>query len=326
MTPSIRSRLIAAFTAFVLGFGMANYGILQIASPDRWLWVAVAAVLMLTGAAGVLFADTRRVVSFWAVLGVEIFAVFTIVPLLWTFTVATTPSEATAQTLWPRDLTWAAFDGAANSDILRDAAASSLIVAALATIIAMPLALPAAWALVRLPVRGRRFAYRVVIAALLIPGVAVAGPLADQLISFGAYGSRLALVVPMLIVTVPFAIWLSVTVLKGVPWGLLDAVRADGATRWQLFRRFAVPHLGPGAGAATLIVFVVACQDFVLGAALAPDRPSLPLPATLMVADGQIDGSSAAIAAVGLLWLLIPVAVLLVFSRRINYLLGRSSR
>lgn len=326
MTPSIRSRLWASIVSFALGFGIANYGILMIEAPDRWLWVAVAAVLMVTGAAGVLFADTRRAVSFWAILGVEVFTVFTLVPLLWTFTVATTPASSTARTLWPQDLTWAAFDDSIGSETLRDAAASSLTVASLATLIAMLLAVPAACALVRLPVRGRRLAYGLVVAALLLPVVALAGPFADQLISSGVYGSRLALVLPMLVVALPLAIWLSVTVVKDVSWELLDAVRADGATRWQVFTRFALPLLGPGVGAVALVVFVVACNDFVLGAGLAPDRPSLPLPATLMVASRQVEGSSAAIAAAGLLWLLLPLALLLVLARRINHLIGRSHR
>lgn len=326
MTPSIRSRLLASIVSFALGFAVANYGIVTIAKPDQWLWVGVAAVLMLTGAAGVLFADSRREVSFWAILGVEIFIVFTLVPLLWTFTVATTPGSATPDSLWPQDLTWTAFDRAIGSDVLRDAAGTSLLVAALATIIAMPLAVTAAYALVRLPVRGRRAAYGLVIAALLVPVVALAGPFADQLIAFGVYGSRLALVLPMLVVTLPLAIWLSVTVLKDVSWDLLAAVRADGATRWQVLSRFTVPQLGPGVGAVALVVFVAACSDFVLGAGLTPATPSLPLPATLLVATQQVDGSSAVIAAAGLLWLLLPLALLLLLPRRIHHLLGRSYR
>ncbi|MFC5679586.1 ABC transporter permease subunit [Aeromicrobium endophyticum] len=325
MTPSVRSRLWASATSFALGFGVGNYGVLQVPRPDQWVWIAVAVVLMLTGAAGVLFADTSRAVSFWAILGVEVFAVFTLVPLLWTFTVATTPEGATARTLLPQDISWSAFDGAISSGTLRSAATTSLLVALVATVVAVALAVPAAYALVRLQVRARRLVYGLVVAALLMPVLALAGPFADQLVSLGAYGSRLALVVPMLVVTLPLATWLCVTVMRDVPWTLLDAVRADGATRPQQLRRFAVPHLGPGVVAAALLVFVAACNDFALGAGLAPDRPSLPLPATLLVASRQVDGSSA-VAAAGLLWLLIPLIVLLVLPRRINHLLGRSYR
>ncbi|MET1039029.1 MAG: ABC transporter permease subunit, partial [Aeromicrobium sp.] len=280
MTPSVRSRLSASILSFALGFGVANYGILVIPRPDQWLWIGVAIVLMLTGAAGVLFADTTRAVSFWAILGLELLVVFVLVPLLWTFTVATTPVGETARTVWPQDLTWAAFDAALSSEILRDAAATSFLVAALATLIAMPLAVPAAYALVRLPVRGRRLVYGFVVGALLVPVVALVGPFADQLIAVDAYGSRLSLVVPTLVITLPLAIWLSVTLFRDVPWGLFDAVRADGATRSQQLRRFAVPQLAPGLGVVALLVFVAACNDFVIGAGLAADRPDLPLPAT----------------------------------------------
>ncbi|MFI5427479.1 hypothetical protein [Aeromicrobium sp. UC242_57] len=115
MTPSVLSRLWASGLSFALGFGVGTFGIVTVARPDLWLWIVVAVVLMATGAAGVLFADTPRPVSFWAVLGVEIFAVFTLVPLLWTFTVATTPAGVTPQTLWPQDVSWQAFDDAFSS-------------------------------------------------------------------------------------------------------------------------------------------------------------------------------------------------------------------
>jgi ABC-type glycerol-3-phosphate transport system permease component len=311
--------------SFALGFGAGNYGVLMIAKPDQWLWIAISVVLMLTGAAGVLVADTPRPISIWAILGAELFTVFTLVPLLWTFRVATTPDGVTPRTLWPQDLTWAAFDGAISSDVLRDAAGTSLLVAGLATVVAMPLAVSAAYALVHLIAPGRRYVYGLVLAALLMPVLALAGPFADQLIDFGVYGSRIALVLPTLVITLPLAMWLCVTVFREASWELLDAVRADGATRVQTIRRFAVPHLGPGVVTVALLVFVAACNDFAVGAGLAPDRPSLPLPATLMLAAGRVDGSGA-VAAAGLLWLLLPLVLLLVLPLRINHLLGRSYR
>ncbi len=326
MIPSVRSRLWASAVSFGLGFAAANYGILMIAQPDRWLWIVVAVLLMLTGAAGVLFADTTRAVSFWVILGIEVFAVVTLVPLLWTFTVATTPAGSTAQTLMPQDLTWDGFEGVLGSDVLRDAALTSFLVAAIATIIALPLAVSAAYALVHLEVRGRRLVYGFVLAALLVPVVSLAGPFADQLLTFGLYGSRLGLVVPSLLITLPLATWLCVTVFRDAPWSLLDAVRADGATRVQVLRQFALPQLGPGVAVVALLVFVAACNDFVLGAGLASDQPSLPLPATLLLVTDRLDGSSQAVAAAGLLWLLLPLALLLALPRRINHLLGRSYR
>jgi multiple sugar transport system permease protein len=326
VTPSVRSRLWASGIAFVLGFAVANYGIIRVSRPDLWIWIGVAVVLMLTSAAGILYADTRRPLSIWSLIGIELFAVFTLVPLLWTFTVAAAPEGTTPRTAWPQEISWDAFDGALHSELLQDAAVTSVLVAGLATIIAMPLAIAAASALVRMAVRGRRLVYGLVTFALLLPLVALAGPLADQVIALDRFGTRLSLVPPLLAITLPLAIWLCVTVFRDVPWSLGESVRADGATRRQAFVRFAVPHVLPGVGVATLLVFVAGCNDFVLGAALSADDDSRPLPATLMLATGQLDGSSSAVAAAGLLWLAPVVLLLLVFPRRIIQLLGRSYR
>lgn len=325
LTPSVRSRLWASGLSFVLGFGLANYGILMVTRPDQWLWLAAAAVLMLTGAAGILFADTNRSVSFWAVLGVEMFAVFTVLPLLWTFTVATTPTELTATSLWPGEVSWQNFSDVVGSGSMRRAAMTSVLVSGVATLISVPLAIASAHALVRVKVRGRRVVYGFVIAALLVPLVALAGPIADQMISLDRYGSRPSLIPPALIITLPLSIWLFVTLFKRAPWSLGDTVRADGASRLQWFTRFVVPSLGPGILVVTGLVFVVGYQDFVLGAALS--TTDAPLPASLLVARGDLDSaSSGTIAAVGLLWAALPAALLLVAPRTIHQLLGRSYR
>lgn len=331
MIPSVRSRLWASGASFALGFGLANYGVLMVVRPDQWLWLGAAVVLMLTGAIGILFADTGRAVSIWSLLGLELFAIFTAVPLLWTFTVATTPDGLTARSLWPNDISWSTFHDVFSSDLLRHAAVTSVMVSGIATAISLPLALGAAYALVRLRVWGGRAVYLFVLAVLLLPLVALTGPLADQLIAFGRYDSRLALVPPSLLITLPLSIWLFVTVFAQVPWSLRDSVRADGATAWQQFGRFAVPALGPSVVVVALLVFIVGCQDFVVGAALSAGDASRPLPATLMLSTGGsgaggLPPESATVAAAGLLWLALPFVLLVVAPRKIGQLLGRSYR
>jgi multiple sugar transport system permease protein len=326
MIPSVRSRLWASGVSFALGFGLANYGVLMVVRPDQWLWLGAAVVLMLTGAIGILFADTGRAVSIWSLLGLELFAIFTAVPLLWTFTVATTPDGFTARGLWPKNISWSSFHDVLGSDPLRHAAVTSAMVSGIATAISVPLALGAAYALVRLKARGHRIVYLFVLATLLLPLVALTGPLADQLIAFNRYDSRLALVLPALTITLPLAIWLSVTLFGRVSWSLRDSVRADGATWWQQLRRFAVPALGPGVIVIVVLVFVVGCQDFVLGAALSAGEGSRPLPATLLLATGELDTPSPTVAAAGLLWLVLPFLLLLVAPRKVSQLLGRSYR
>lgn len=69
---SVRSRLIASAVAFLLGFGIANIGLIFIEHPDQIVWIIAGVVFMVTGALGVLVSDSRRRFSLWAVLGLSL--------------------------------------------------------------------------------------------------------------------------------------------------------------------------------------------------------------------------------------------------------------
>jgi ABC-type glycerol-3-phosphate transport system permease component len=321
-TPSIRSRLTAAIVAFLLGFGIANYGVIVVPAPDLWLWLVVSVVLMGTGVVGVLVADSTRDVSLWAVIGAELFAVFTVIPLLWVFSVATTPAGEVRTTLWPSQISFAAFDEA-RSGVVLAAAGASLLIAGLATVAAMAVAIPAAVGLVRRRLPGRRIAYGVVVAALVAPTVVLAAPAAAQLLALDLADSRLAMVVPTLAVSLPLAIWLAVRVLRAAPWSLHAAMRADGADRRQVLRRFALPYLALDLLLVTVMVFYWTAGDLALGAGMAATQDTRPLPATLLLLSGRGELSSQVVAAAGLWWLVPAALVLIVFSRRIAALLGR---
>ncbi|MEH3033510.1 MAG: ABC transporter permease subunit [Aeromicrobium erythreum] len=319
--PTIRSRLWASGVAFALGFALANVGILRIVGPDRWVWLGAAVVLMLTGAVGVLVADTQRRLSWWSVVGLELLAIFLVVPLLWTVSVATSP-ESLPRDLVPSQLSFDAFDRVLSDPAYRRATTTSVLLALLTSIVSVALAAPAAYALVRRRPRGSRWVYVGTLAVLLGPVLALAVPWGEQLRAFGWAEDRWATAIPLLLVALPLALWFCVTVLRTAPWDLHDAVRADGATRGQQLRTFAVPALAPGLLLTTLLVFVVTSQDVVVGAALTASEESRPLPATLLLGSA----SPAVVAAAGLLWLLPALVVVAVMPRRTSQLVGRTTR
>jgi len=322
--PTIRSRFLASATAFVLGFGAANYGILRVPGRDRWLWFAIAIVLMLTSVVGVLMVDSRRRVSMWAVIGLEILFVFTFLPLLWMFTLATSAEATTTQSLLPADIQWSVFRDVLGNETIRRVATTSALIGLIATTVSMLLAVPAAYALVRRHVHGRRAVYFFVVAVLLAPIVALAGPFGDQLRAFEVFGHRYVLVIPTLLITLPLALWLTVTLMRDLPWTLRDSVRADGANRRQMFRAFGLPMAVPALLTITLITFIAACNDAVIGATLTAGDESRTLPATLLLVADEIDQPTAVVAAAGLLWLVPAVLVLLALPRRTIRLLGRT--
>lgn len=326
MTPSVRSRLWGSGVSFGFGFVVANYGLFMVPRPDEWIWLAVAASFMLTGALGVLFADSDSRFSVWAILGFQLLIAFTLIPFVWVLSLALTPAGVRPRFLWPRNATMDNASAVLDSTLFRHAALNSLIVAGASTLIAVVLAVFAAYAIVHSSFRGRRLVYGLILGTLLTPLVTLAGPMADQVLAFGLYDTKRSLAVCYLALTLPLALWLLVSLFSRVPWSLRDAARADGASWFQLLRRFYLPVVGPGLFVVTLIVFFVACNDLVLGLALGVTDTSLPLPVTLASIGEEFGNVTAATAAAGLLWFLPVLLFVLVFQRRIVWLLGRPNR
>lgn len=299
MIPSVRSRLLASAFAFVAGAALANIAIFTIPAPDRWLWVGFAGLLVLTSAWGVVIADSPRRTSVWAVIGLQWLVVMLVVPLLWIVTLALSPDGRTPTSLLPTEAGLDAFRVVRRSVDLREAAANSVLAALIATAVAVPLALLVA----RSGARVARWTRALAIAVLLLPLV-VWSVAAEDLAVQARLVDHLAVVGGgQLLIALPLATWLLTTA---------ASTRALSRGQWLI-----------AALATSVIVFAVATQDLVIGAALtaAPDGRTLPS-ALLVLPTGEATGS--VVAALGLLWMA-PLALLLaVVAGPLTRLLGRS--
>ncbi|HUQ00220.1 MAG TPA: hypothetical protein VM093_07145 [Aeromicrobium sp.] len=324
MSPTVRSRLAASATAFLLGFVLANYGILAVIGPDRWLWLAFAVVLMVTGAVGVIISDSPRRVSVWSVLGFEFVAVFTLAPILWMFSLATAGDYGIPTSILPQRVDWSVFGDVLADVSLRRSLVTSLLVAFVSTVLSLAIAIPGALALVRGMVSFVSWIYLAVVTLILAPLIVFQGAIAEQLRAFGLIGLRVAPVIPMLLLTVPLATWLCVSVLRDVPWTLRDAIRVEGGSTRDEIQRFVLPIVGPGILVAGFITFVMAMNDVAVGLVMLSKDSSRLLPATMIFASGDAADSRAV--ALALLLLLPSLVVLMVAPRKILLLLGRTYR
>lgn len=326
MSPTVRSRLMASGAAFVFGFALANYGILRVAGPDRWLWSGLAVVLMLTGAVGVIISDSPRRLSVWAVVGFEVMVAFTLVPLLWTFTVATAPDLVTPTAVLPQQVDWSVFSDAWGDSTYWDALLTSLLVGSIATAISLLVGIPAAHALVQQRVPRGRQIYLLVVSLLLAPVVVLQGAIADQLRAVDVLSLRIAPVLPVLVLTIPLTIWLGVAALRDIPWTLRDAIRVEGGGLREELRSFMVPIIGPNVVLIGLLVLIVAVNDVSAGAVMMSTESTRLLPATMLLVTGDLTYPSGRVAAMGLLLLLPALVVLFAAPRKILHLVGRTYR
>ncbi|MFI9291868.1 carbohydrate ABC transporter permease [Streptomyces gardneri] len=139
---------------------------------------------------------------------------------------------------------------------------NSLLVTAGCVLLALVVALAAAFAVARMRWRGRRgFILMVFLAqvapweALLIPMYVIArdADLLDRL-------ATLSLIYFM--ITLPFTVVTLRSFLAAVPAELEEAAQVDGCTRAVAFRRVTLPLLAPGLLATSLFGFITAWNEF----------------------------------------------------------------
>lgn len=153
---------------------------------------------------------------------------------------------------------------------------NSLVVAALTTLICIPVASLAGYALARLPLAGKFLILSVTLVATLFPPVALVNPLyqmylrIDEWTGISLLNSYAGMVIPYVALTLPLAVFILTTFFAGIPKEIEESAKVDGATPFQAFWRVVVPLAAPGVGAAAILTFVYATNEFLLAFSFAP--------------------------------------------------------
>ena len=255
----------------------------------------------------------------WAVASLAVVA-YTLLPLLWLVSLSLkSPATLTDKRLWPVDPTLANYRSVVGSALFTRALLNSVAVAALTTLLAVGVATLAAYALTRLSFRGKGVVLPLTLAVAVLPPVAVVGPLFEAWRRIGLFDTWLGLVIPYLSFALPLAMWTLTAYFRGVPWEMGSIAQADGATRWQAFRRVLVPLARPGVLTAAILVFLFSWNDFLLASSLTSSTRSVTVPAALAFFPGEAQFTQpvGSIAAAAVLVTVPVVVTVLVFQRRL---------
>jgi ABC-type glycerol-3-phosphate transport system permease component len=150
--------------------------------------------------------------------------------------------------------------------------ASSLIVTACATALTMLFAIPAAYALARLDLPGRRGTGFYVLATQMLPPVGLIIPYYLVLQKLGALDTYSGLVVIYLTFALPFAIWLMVSYFEDVPFEMEEAALLDRAGRLRALWYVILPQVRGGIAVTTIFVFLNAWNEFMFAVVLGGNR------------------------------------------------------
>jgi multiple sugar transport system permease protein len=211
---------------------------------------------------------------------------FVLYPLFWMVgSSLKSPTEVVSNlSIVPREVTWANYpDGwgyITGISFARFFRNSALI--ALATVVANAAScLVAAYAFARLRFRLRRVWFAVMIGTLLLPSHVLIVPQYVMFNYFGWIDTPLPLIVPKLLATEAFFVFLMVQFMRGIPRELDDAAKIDGCTPYGVFRHVILPLSRPALVTTAIFSFIWTWNDFFTQLVYLPSPTSYTVPIAL---------------------------------------------
>jgi spermidine/putrescine transport system permease protein len=164
----------------------------------------------------------------------------------------------------------------ANPDIA-NAMKNSLLIAAVATVIATALGTFMALALVRYGFRGRALVDFFVFLPLSTPEVVIGAALLALFLTLAFNTGFITIVIAHVMFTVSFVVVTVKARLEGMDRHIEEAAMDLGATEWTTFRKITLPMIAPGVAAAALLAAAISVDDYVITSFNAGQTITFPL-------------------------------------------------
>ena len=155
---------------------------------------------------------------------------------------------------------------------------NSLWVSTITTVLAVVVAVPAAYAFSRFRFPGRNFLFFAVLLRNMFPAVVFLMPLFLLMRWLGLVNTHGSLILTYLTFGLPLSIWLLKGFYDNIPIQLEQAARIDGATRFQAFILIVMPLSTPGIIATTIFSFIGAWNEYVYAYTFLSKQESMTLP------------------------------------------------
>jgi len=155
---------------------------------------------------------------------------------------------------------------------------NSIFVSTVTTILAIAVAVPAAYAFSRFRFPGRTFLFFAVLLRNMFPAVIFLVPLFILMRWLGLVNTHGSLILTYLTFGLPLAIWLLKGFYDNIPIQLDQAARIDGATRFQAFLLIVMPLSTPGIIATAIYSFILAWNEYIYAYTFLNRNDQLTLP------------------------------------------------
>lgn len=239
-----------------------------------------------------------------------------LLPLLWMVFTAFKPESdivAFPPTLFPRAVTLEHFVSVWDRIPFAKLYVNTIIFAGSVTLISLLLDSMAAYALARIPFRGRSIVMLLILLLLMLPFQVTLIPLYDMLNGLGLTNTVQGMIIPRM--TNAFGIFFLTQFFLSLPKDLEEAARMDGASEWRIYRQIVMPLARPALLTLGLFHFQYNWNDLLWPLVMSSDLESSTLPAGLSLFMGQHVVEYGLLMA-GALLALLPVVVFFLLIQR----------
>jgi multiple sugar transport system permease protein len=246
---------------------------------------------------------------------------WTLLPIYHLLLFAISPRDAAfSGDLWPENPTLRNFEIVLNQDHyflihFWEQLANSLIVAVSTGFLTLLIATFAAFAISRLRVEGGRTVMNLALFTYFIPAAFLAVPMYRTMGIYGLLNSKWALILAMVTVASPYAIWVLKQASDKLPYELDEAAVVDGASPFQLFWMVYLPLMKPSLVAVGTYALLLAWNEYLYAFLLLSRDTEITLPVALGNFLAADDSPWELLMTTGLIYALPPAAIYYAFKR-----------
>jgi len=212
----------------------------------------------------------RRTINVLAYLIATMAILLTLFPIVWIFTISIkTQRDAFAMPpVWVFEPVWNSYGQVWETPGFVKAFLNSIIVTLIAVWLALLVGILAAYALNRLPFRGKRGLMIGLLLSYMFPEFLFIIPMYVLYQKIGLYDTPIGLALVYQVFVLPFAIWLLRSFFNEVPTELDDAARIDGCNRLQTLYYVYLPLTAPGIAATAILCAIWIWNELTIALAL----------------------------------------------------------
>lgn len=158
--------------------------------------------------------------------------------------------------------------GGGKSESFGQLLLNSAIVSLGATVLAIAVGVPAAYALTMRDFRARKGLSSWILSTYMFPPIVAVIPIFVFAGRLGLIDTYAVLIIPYAAFNLPIVVWILRSSILQLPYEIQEAAMVDGASHWTILRRIIWPLLVPSVATAAVLTIVLSWNEFLFALSL----------------------------------------------------------